>query len=223
MVGISSGLNAMAGDYVVIDGDAYQLGASTGSVGTIYNGASGTYNDCDDAISNASNGCRYDFEPCCDDGVSYFAPPKYVQTSNILTVGTTRIGTNPSNGVDTCMLIQTYSGNYTLNNTYLTVFPEVLADCNTARCSRCAYRVQVCGGSGLNIIWVIAPGVSNIQVGNVYYDSGLQTYLTANFLGVISNCVTITLSSAGPTSGTYSSDALGNTYNLVGNCLDPSC
>jgi hypothetical protein len=214
-------------DYVVIDGDAYQLGSySTSSTGTIYTNVTGPYADCDDAVTNATNPCRYDMEPCCTQvsGPSYYAPFT-LEVNTILTNGDTffNIVVPPYEGVtDKCMSVQTYTGNYSVDTVF---WQNVTFNANGCinRCQRCSFLVRPCSWGTNYILWTVdtQPGMT---VGSVWEDTGLATWLSVNLPGAPSaDCLEIlSTSPTGGLLGNYS-NAYNFTQTSVTGCSDPAC
>jgi hypothetical protein len=228
VVGLNSNLGLSSGDYVVINGDAYQLGTSTVSSGTEYLNASGPYTDCDDAVSNATNPCRYDMIPCCGSGSgpSYY-PPFTLEIFSILTNGeaffTTQV--QPYQGItDKCMSVDTYTGNYSVD----TIYPAVMQSNGNGcinRCSRCTFVVRPCGWpTNVHILWNVNT-LTSMTAGTVWYDSGLSSWISTNFPGsttlLPTNCLTILPASEGSYAGSH--DGYNYTINLVSNCSDITC
>jgi len=230
-VGLPSSLNAGYGSYVVIEGDAYFISGEPTATGTEYPNATGTYTSCQDAVNNATNGCRYDLLSCCGDGGANGAstyPSFAIQTSTIYDINETYF-TNlvpPYQGItEKCMSIQEYSGDYDINNSnpFLNyMIPN--GDGCVNRCSRCSYVVRPCGWSTGFIIVVIEsqPGMS---VGSVWQDTGLASWISVNQPGQYTAlCYTLLdpTQNNGTFYGSYST-AYTNTQTSVSGCSSASC
>lgn len=211
------------GDFIIVNGDAYTLGDTTTDVGPIYT-ASGPYGSCNEALAIATNKCRYDLVNCCDagDGLTPY-PPAAIEVSQILATGTVlwANGLYPGdNTVTTCMQITPYSGNYSVNNSYLSIFTNTDTSCSVGRCLRCVYIGQLCDVEpAVYVRWVIEPGANTISIGDTYYDSGLaaQPWNTSN-----TSCLTIVNPST-PQNYNYNSAAGGFTYSQVTDCNNEQC
>ena len=225
-VGFLNTLNVSVNDYVVVNGDAYQVTGTTTSNGTQYPSATGGYTSCSDAVSNATNPCRYDMEPCCTQvgGPSYYSPFT-LELNIILTIGDTYYTTqpNPYPGVtDKCMSVQSYTGTYPVDTLYQQTMLSNGNGCIN-RCSRCSYLVRPCGWSTNYILWNVNTQVG-MTVGSVWEDTGLAAWLSANLPGAPSaDCVEIlSTSPTGGLLGNYGS-AYNFTQTLVTGCSDPAC
>ena len=230
-VGFLNTLNVSVNDYVVVNGDAYQVTGSTTSSGTQYPSATGGYTSCSDAVSNATNGCRYDFEPCCTSGtnqVSYYPPFSVTGSTTIYTIGDSFFNQAPPpypGQVDKCMSVQPYSGNYTVNNSdpFLTGMQNNGQGCFN-RCSRCTYLVQPCGWPSSAYLLVHLTPQGGMLTGTVWSDTGLASWIATNQPSLPStNCYTIVGTSAGTAVGIYS-----NAYNFTqtlqtGGCGSAAC
>ena len=226
-VGILNSLGVTTNDYVVINGDAYQITGTITTTGTEYTNVTGPYTSCSNAVTNADNPCRYDMEPCCSqvNGPSYY-PPFTLEINQILNVNDTYFTQVPppnSNVTDKCMSVQNYTGNYAVDSQYQNYMSFNGSGCIN-RCSRCSYAVTPCGWpSNYYIIWTVNP-LPGMIPGSVWYDDGLASWIAANgynSLG-ITNCLTI----INVTSQTYLNhygNAYINSQNNVSNCSDSTC
>jgi hypothetical protein len=228
-VGLLNTLGANVNDYVVIDGNAYQITGSITTTGTQYPNATGTYTSCSNAVSNASVGCRYDFVSCCDNvaSIASYYPSFSVQIPQIYDIGFTFYNTIVQpypNQTDKCMSIQEYSGGaIDNNNDFLTGMNPNAVGCIN-RCSRCSFIVRPCGWStNVHITVTVLPTPQMIP-GTVWSDTGLQSWIINNGFGGlgVTNCYTI-LSSAGSTTNLGGYNGYSYTQTLQSSCSSSAC
>ena len=228
-IGLPISLGVTPNDYVIVDGDAYQLGGySSTDTGTIYTDATGPYTDCNDALSAtpSPNPCRYDMIPCCDTNGASNYPPFTWEVLELQTINDTFRSTAPppyAGQTDKCVSVQTYTGNYNVDNYFPTVMEYNGSDCIN-RCSRCSYAVQPCGYPPNWYIIVTLTPQSGMITGSIWYDSGLSNWLTSNGLPS-ANCYEIL---AVPTPGNFIykgaySSGYNYTQTSVTGCSDSSC
>jgi hypothetical protein len=228
-VGLLNTLGANVNDYVVIDGNAYQITGSITTTGTQYPNATGTYTSCSNAVSNASLGCRYDLVSCCDNeaSIASYYPSFSVQIPQIYDIGFTFYNTIVQpypNQTDKCMSIQEYSGGIIDNNNdFLTGMNPNAVGCIN-RCSRCSFIVRPCGwGTNVHIIVTVLPTPQMIP-GTVWHDTGLQSWIINNGFGSFgaTNCYTI-LSSAGSATNLGGYNGYTYTQTLQSSCSSSVC
>jgi len=113
----------------------------------------------------------------------------------ILSQPTVLVDTNGyNNQVNICSSLHDYDDTVTIDNSVLNNFDTLAQteDCGDTRCSRCVATVSPCNDLSTYISWVYTPQAGfTYDVGDVYYGSNINGYITNTNYTVDISCVVI--------------------------------